>query len=119
MSARNRRPGIIARDGEPITQYGPEEFYAGCYARASVTPYANTQSKSLSLGLNHLQKLADGARLDACTSPENDFGADQAKYHAQQQTWTVRVEITTPQILSLAISIVPATVASPGQKNST
>jgi hypothetical protein len=118
MSARNR-PVIIARDGvTPITQYGPEEFYAGCYARASVTPYANTQSKSLSLGLNNLQKLADGARLDACTSPEDDFGADPAKYHAQQHTWTVSVEITTPQILSLAISIVPATVtvAGPAKK---
>jgi hypothetical protein len=116
MSARNRRPGIIAGDGAPITQCGPEEFYAGCYARASVTPYANTQSKSLSLGLNNLQKLADGARPDACTSSEDDFGADPAKYHAHQHTWTVSVEITTPQILSLAISIVPATVAGPGQK---
>ena len=39
MSAKNRRPCIIDRDG--ITLVGPEEFYAGCYARASVTPFAN------------------------------------------------------------------------------
>jgi hypothetical protein len=64
-----RRPGIIAREGAmEITQYGSEEFYAGCYARASVTPFANRQWKSLTIGLNHLQKLADGASLDAPTS---------------------------------------------------
>ena len=57
MSAKNRRPGIIARDGvTPITQYGPEEFYAGCYARASVTPFANTQWKSLSTRLEQSAK---------------------------------------------------------------
>jgi hypothetical protein len=67
MSAKNRRPGIVTRDGAAITQYGPEKFYAGCYARASVTPFLNTRWKSLSIGLNNLQKLADGSRLDAET----------------------------------------------------
>lgn len=81
MSAKNRRPGIVAKDGiTPITQGGPDEFYAGCYARASVTPFANTRWKSLSLGLNNLQKLADGPRLDAIWSSEDDFGAEPAEY---------------------------------------
>jgi Protein of unknown function (DUF2815) len=89
MSAKNRRPGIVAIDGStPITQGGREEFYAGCYARASVTPFANTQWKSLALGLNNLQKLADGGRLDAFTSTEDDFGAELAEYDAWQQMWT-------------------------------
>jgi hypothetical protein len=83
ISAKNRRPCVIDRDG--ITLVGPEEFYAGCYARASVTPFANTQWKSLCLGLNNLQKLADGPRLDAITSAEDDFGADPAEYDARQQ----------------------------------
>jgi Protein of unknown function (DUF2815) len=86
MSAKNRRPGIVAKDGiTPITHGGPEEFYAGCYARASVTPFANTQWKSLALGLNNLQKLADGSRLDAFTSAEDDFGPDPAEYDARQR----------------------------------
>jgi hypothetical protein len=114
MSAKNRRPGIIDRDGAPITHGGPVEFYAGCYARASVTPFANLKWKSLSIGLNNLQKLADGVRLDAGTSAEDDLGADPAEYDARQQMWTVSIEITTPQILSLAISIVPATVVGRG-----
>ena len=85
MSAKNRRPGIVDKDGiTPITQGGPVEFYAGCHARASVTPFANTQWKSLSLGLNNLQKLADGPRLDALSSIEGDFGASPAEYDARQ-----------------------------------
>jgi hypothetical protein len=89
MSAKNRRPGIIARDGAtPITQYGPEEFYAGCYARASVTPFANLRWKSLAVGLNNLQKLADGPRLDTLSSVEDDFGADPEEYETRQRMWT-------------------------------
>ena len=82
MSAKNRRPGIVDRDGvTPITRCGPDEFYAGCYARASVTPFANTRWKCLALGLNNLQKLAEGSRLDTYNSVEDDFGA-------WQQMWT-------------------------------
>ena len=54
---------------------------AACYARASVTPFAfNNIGKGIALGLNHLQKLKEGERLDACTSPEDDFGADPAEF---------------------------------------
>jgi len=73
MSAKHRRPGVIARDGvTPITQFGKDEFYAGCYARASVTPFANRQWKSLVVGLNNLQKLADGPRLDDFLSADEN-----------------------------------------------
>ena len=72
-----RRPCILARDGlTPLTPYGADPFYAGCYARASVTPFANIRSKTLSIGLNHLQKLGDGARLDGFTSSGTD-GVDE------------------------------------------
>jgi hypothetical protein len=92
MSAKNRRPGIIAKDGiTPITQDGPDEFYAGCYTRASVTPFANVQWKSLSLGLNNLQKLADGPRLDAYSSAEDDFGAERVEYEDRQRTWSAQL----------------------------
>jgi Protein of unknown function (DUF2815) len=73
MSAR-KRPGIIARDLTPITQYGPDEFYAGCYARASVTAFANIQWRLLAIGLHHLQKLADGPRLDGCKPATDEYG---------------------------------------------
>jgi Protein of unknown function (DUF2815) len=82
MSAKNRRPGIVAKDGiTPITQGGEDEFYAGCYARASVTPFSfNNKGKGIALGLNNLQKLGDGPRLDAFSSAEDDFGADPAEF---------------------------------------
>ena len=68
-----RRPTILARDGlTPLTAYGADPFYAGCYARASVMPFANSRSKSLAIGLNHLQKLGDGPRLDGFRSAENN-----------------------------------------------
>lgn len=73
MSAR-KRPGIMARDLTPITQYGPDEFYAGCYARASVTAFANIRWRSLSIALHNLQKLADGPRLDGGKPATDDCG---------------------------------------------
>lgn len=80
MSAYTSRPGILDRDGNRITQDGAEEFYAGCYARASVNPFVNAKWKSIAIGMNNLQKLADGARLDARTNAEDDFGDDPAEY---------------------------------------
>lgn len=78
MSAYTRRPGIVGIDG--VTPIDPSEFYPGCYARASVNPFANQQWKSISIGMNHLQKLGDGERLDGATSAEEDFGSDPAEY---------------------------------------
>jgi hypothetical protein len=62
--------------------------------RASVTPFANTHWRSLSIGLNNLQKLADGPRLDASSSAEDDFGADPEEYEAPAADVDVSVGIT-------------------------
>jgi hypothetical protein len=79
MSAKNIKPTVVGRD--LATPLGPEEFYAGCFARASVTPFAfNNIGKGIALGLNHLQKLKDGERLDSFRSAEDDFGADPAEF---------------------------------------
>ena len=47
----------------------PADLYPGCYARASVNPFANAQWRSISIAMNHLQKLGEGERLDG-----GDFG---------------------------------------------
>lgn len=79
MSAKNIKPSVVGQD--MITPLGPEDFYAGCYARASVTPFAfNNIGKGVALGLNHIQKLKDGERLDSFRSAEDDFGADPAEF---------------------------------------
>ena len=82
MSAKNVKPTVVGRD--LTTPLGPEEFYAGCYARASVTPFAfNNIGKGIALGLNHLQKLKDGERLDSFRSAEDDFGSDPADFEEE------------------------------------
>ena len=73
----NRKPGIVDAATNPIIDR--EEFYSGCYGRASVNFYAfNTSgNKGIACGLNNLQKLEDGERLSGSgASAEEDFGAD-------------------------------------------
>lgn len=78
MSAYTRRPTVMGLDNATVLD--PAELYPGCYARASINPFANDQWKSISIGMNHIQKLGDGERLDGATSAEEDFGSDPAEY---------------------------------------
>jgi hypothetical protein len=66
------KPGLIDKDGNPIIDR--DEFYPGCYARATVTAYAyDNVGKGVALGLQNLQKIADGERLDSRTDASEDF----------------------------------------------
>lgn len=72
-----RKPGIVDRDLNPIMSR--DDFYSGCYGRASINFYAfNVSSKGIACGLNNLQKLEDGERLAGGSSAEEDFGGDNA-----------------------------------------
>ena len=56
-----------------------DEFYSGCYGRASINFYAfNVSSKGIAAGLNNLQKLEDGEMLAGGSTAEEDFGGDNA-----------------------------------------
>jgi hypothetical protein len=70
------RPGLIDRDGTPITN--ADDFYPGCFARATVTAYAYDMNggKGVALGLQNLQKVRDGERLDSRTDAAADFEND-------------------------------------------
>jgi hypothetical protein len=69
------RPGLIDRDRTIITN--PEDFYPGCYARATITSYAyDNVGKGVAFGLQNLQKIKDGDRLDSRTNAQDDFGDD-------------------------------------------
>lgn len=67
------KPGVVDKNLEPITD--EEEFYSGCYGRASITFYAFNASgnKGIAAGLNHVQKTSDGEALGGRVSPEVDF----------------------------------------------
>jgi hypothetical protein len=77
MANSKRRPQILDVKGNPITSDNAEEFYAGCWARASVNPYwFNNIGKGLALGLGNIQKLKDDKSFEGFTSAEDDFGDD-------------------------------------------
>lgn len=70
----NQKPGIIDRNLNEILD--PEEVYSGCWGRASVNFYAfdSNGNRGVGVGLNNIQKLADGDRLGAArASAESDF----------------------------------------------
>lgn len=83
LASTKRRPQILDAERNPITLDNADEFYAGCFARASVNPYAfQNIGKGIAIGLGNLQKLGDGERLDAFTNAEDDFGDDAGEYGA-------------------------------------
>lgn len=70
-----QRPGVVDKDLVEILD--PEEVYSGCYGRASINffAYDSNGNRGIGVGLNNVQKLADGERLGgARASAEDDFG---------------------------------------------
>lgn len=76
-ASSTRKPTIVDKDLNPIMSQ--DEFYSGCYGRASINFYAfNVQSKGIAAGLNNLQKLADGESLAGGSTADEDFGGNNA-----------------------------------------
>lgn len=72
-----RKPGLVDENLDPIME--KEEFYSGCYGRASINFYAfnSNGNKGIACGLNNLQKMKDGEPLGAVVaSATDDFGDD-------------------------------------------
>ena len=70
-----QRPGVVGPDRTPIVD--ASEFYSGCYARATVSAFADVHKVGgayVSFFLNNLQKVKDGAPFGR-TNAENDFDA--------------------------------------------
>lgn len=78
------KPGLVSRvadptTGKPIPITNNTEIYPGAIVRASVTAFAynwKNMKKGVSFGLNNIQKLEDGKRLDNRVRAEDDFEAD-------------------------------------------
>lgn len=67
-------PGVVDRQVQPILN--PAEIYAGCKVIASVRAFAfnfENMKKGVSFGLNNIQKVGDGERLDNRSTPTQDF----------------------------------------------
>ena len=74
-------PGIVSRfagpDGKPQKIEDPSEIYAGVRLRASLSAYAYDVSgnRGVAFGLNNVQKLRDGERIDGRMAAESEFDA--------------------------------------------
>lgn len=85
-SSSKMKPGLVNQSLKPILN--PEEFYAGCYARAEVIAFAydTAGNRGVSFSLQNIQKLRDGdsfsGRKDAATvfEPVADSSEDAASY---------------------------------------
>ena len=74
LNANSNRPvGIVDAACSPILDR--DEFYSGCYGRASISFFAfNTNgNRGIACGLNNLQKLRDGEHLSSYISAEEEF----------------------------------------------
>ena len=71
-----RKPQIVDENLDEIIDQ--EDFYSGCYGRASLNFYAFDVSgnKGIAVGLQNLQKLEDGERLSGGSSAADDFSDD-------------------------------------------
>lgn len=71
----NNPPEIVDSSCQPIIN--KNEFYSGCYGRASIRFYAYNQNgnKGIGCGLGNVQKLEDGQPLDGRTTAAEDFGS--------------------------------------------
>lgn len=67
------QPGIVDHDLSRIIS--EEDFYSGCFARATITAYGYDKAgnKGVAFGLQNLQKLADGERFSGRAAAEDDF----------------------------------------------
>ena len=74
VAASKKMPGVVDRDKIEI---GEEDFYGGCYARATVSAYAyDNVGKGVAFGLHNIQKLGDGEDFTGRTNAKDDFADD-------------------------------------------
>jgi hypothetical protein len=71
-----KKPQIVDGDLDPITE--EDEFYPGCYARATLIAfhYKMKGNEGVSFALQNLQKLGDGETLTKKRNAADDFGDD-------------------------------------------
>lgn len=67
------RPGVVDANVQDIID--ESDFYAGCYARATVHAYAYDQkgNRGVSFGLANIQKTKDGDPLSGRARAQDDF----------------------------------------------
>lgn len=81
-----RKPGILAPDKVTRIVDDPDQFYAGCFARAKVNCYTySNKGKGVAFGLQSILKVADGPRIDGGSDVEKDF--ENHEVTAEDEAW--------------------------------
>lgn len=78
-ASSKQRPNVVDLNLQPILD--PTQLYSGLYANVGVTffPYNAPQNKGVGVGLENVQKTADGEPLGGCrATAEDDFHAAPA-----------------------------------------
>lgn len=70
-----QRPGVVDMSVKTIDALNENEFYGGCFAKASVSVYAYEKGTNygVNFGLRNIQKTKDGDPLGSRTRPQDDF----------------------------------------------
>lgn len=79
-----QQPGIVDAKCERIMN--KDEFYSGCYGRATIRFFAYNKNgnKGIGCGLGNLQKLEDGESLSGRTRAEDDFADSKQAFVAPE-----------------------------------
>lgn len=67
------QPGLVGPDRQPIISQ--DDFYAGCFARASISAYAYDKNgnKGVAFSLQNIQKVKDGPKFASRVAAEDEF----------------------------------------------
>lgn len=103
-------PEIVDASCNPIIS--KNEFYSGCYGRASLRFYAYNRNgnKGVGCGLGNVQKLEDGQPLGGRTTAAEDFGAVPAQPMQYQQPVMPQTPTYQPQMPVTPLYNQPAVV---------
>lgn len=73
-----QKPGVVNEKVEDMIN--ESEFYAGCFARATVRCFAYSQkgNNGVSFGLQNIQKVGEGEPLGSRTKAQDDFAPIEA-----------------------------------------
>lgn len=82
-ASSKQQPGVVSRyagkDGKPAAITDPAELYPGAKVRASLRAFAFDKdgNKGVSWGLQNIQKLGEGQRIDGRMKAEDEFEATE------------------------------------------
>ena len=87
-----RKPGLVDKDLNLITEEDADEFYPGCWARATINAFAydNRFNKGVSFGLQNIHKVKDDESFVTKSDPRKEFERvtdDEVETDSKNDAW--------------------------------